>query len=102
MLNVKVLSPALRIQPYTDKKTGQPRTIAFQTAWIYTVDEEGKPGPFPEKIEFIPPRPPGAAPDAPPQAYGPGDYTLHPSAVYLDRDGRLAAQMRLTPLKRAA
>jgi hypothetical protein len=95
MLNVKILSPRLRVQPYTDKK-GQPATLSFQEAWVYTVDHEGKPGPFPEKLEFIPPR------DEQNQvaAYSPGDYTLHPSAVYIGRDGRLAASLRLTPQKR--
>lgn len=94
MLSVKVVSAALRIQPYTDKK-GLPATLPFQTAYVFTVDDEGKPALYPEKLEFIPPRDLAGHP-AP---YAPGDYTLHPSAVYIGRDGRLAAQMRLTPAK---
>jgi hypothetical protein len=94
MLKVTVLDAKLRVQGYTDKK-GNAATLPFQTAYIYTVDDEGKSGPFPEKLEFIAPRDPNGNP----AAYQPGDYTLHPSAVYIDRNGRLAAQMRLTPLK---
>lgn len=97
MIKVTVLDSKLRTQGYTDKK-GQPASLSFQTAYLYTVDEEGKAPPFPEKLEFIAPR------DAQghPAPYAPGDYTLHPSAVYIGRDGRLAANLRLTPLKRAA
>ncbi len=98
MLKVTVVSQAVRIQPYTDKKTNEPKTLPFQTAYVFTVDDEGKPGLYPEKIEFIPPRDP-AGHSAP---YAPGDYQLHPSAVFIDRNGRLAAQMRLTPLKQRA
>lgn len=96
MLKVQIAKPDVRVQPYTDKK-GNPATLAFQEAWLFTVDEAGKPDPYPSKVEFIPPRDErgNTAP------YAVGDYQLHPSAVYIDRNGRLAAQMRLTPLKRA-
>ncbi len=98
MLTVKIISPDVRVQPYTNKRTNLPATLSFQTGWVFTVDDAGKPGPFPEKTEFIVPRDKEGK-DAP---YAAGDYTLHPSAVFIDRDGRLAAQMRLTPQKRTA
>ncbi len=98
MLKVTVDSQTLRIQPYTDKKTGESKTLPFQVAYVFTVDEGGTPGRYPEKLEFIPPRDDQGRP-AP---YAPGDYQLHPSAVFIDRNGRLAAQMRLTPLKQRA
>ncbi len=97
MLKVQIAKPDIRVQAYTDKK-GLPAKLAFQEAWLFTVDEAGKPDPYPSKVEFIPPRDEhgNTVP------YSVGDYQLHPSAVYIDRNGRLAAQMRLTPLKRAA
>jgi hypothetical protein len=97
VLKVQIAKPDVRVQGYTDKK-GQPAKLAFQEAWLFTVDEGGKPDPYPSKVEFIPPRDEhgNTVP------YGVGDYQLHPSAVYIDRNGRLAAQMRLTPLKRTA
>lgn len=94
MLKVTVVSPELRKQPYTNKKTGQPAELFFQTAYVHTVDAKGSPAPFPEKIEFIAERDERGQPLAHPK----GEYTLHPSAIYVDRDGRLAASMRLTPL----
>lgn len=100
MLNVKIISPALREQPFTSKRDGKPGILPFQTAWVQFVDREGKTEPFPSKVEFIADRDEQGRP----QPYAPGDYTLHPSAVYLDRaSGRLAATLRLTPLpKRTA
>ena len=95
MLKVTVVSPELRKQPYTNKKTGQPAELFFQTAYVHTVDAKGLPAPFPEKIEFIAERDPQSQN---PIAYAKGEYTLHPSAIYVDRDDRLAASMRLTPL----
>lgn len=94
MLKVTVVSPELRRQPYVSKKTGQPAELFFQTAYVHTVDAKGTPAPFPEKIEFIADRDERGEV----KAYARGEYTLHPSAVYVDRDGRLAASMRLTPL----
>lgn len=78
---------------YTDKK-GQAASFVKQVAYAHVVNADGTVPPFPEKFSFIVAR--GEAP------YAPGEYTLHPSALYVDRDGRLACNPRLTPAKRAA
>lgn len=94
MLKVTIASPTLRKQAYISKRTGQPGELYFQTAYLHTVGKDGTSAPFPEKTEFIAER---DEQSGQPAAYAKGDYTLHPSAVYIDRDGRLAATMRLTP-----
>lgn len=93
MLKVTVVSDALRRQPYISKKDGKPAELYFQTVYLHTVDQDGKEGPFPEKLETIAER----DEQGHPRAFARGVYTLHPSAVYVDRDGRLAAGLRLTP-----
>lgn len=94
MLKVTIVSDALRRQAYVSKTTGKPGELFFQTGYVHTFGKDGKPSPFPEKTEFIAERDDAGNPTA----LKPGEYTLHPSAVYVDRDGRLAASMRLTPL----
>jgi len=94
MLKVTIVSDALRSQKYISKRDGKPGELYFQTAYLHTVDKAGKPAPFPEKVEFIAER---DEQSQQPLAWKPGEYTLHPSAIYIDRDGRLAASMRLTP-----
>ena len=96
MLKVTVVSNTLRRQPYVSKKDGKPGELFFQTVYLHTVDKDGKEGPFPEKLETIAERDPNTQN---PVAFDPGVYTLHPSAVFVDRDGRLAASLRLTPSK---
>jgi len=98
MLRVSVHSPVLRVQPYINKK-GQAAELHLQTVYVHTVGEDGTPAPYPEKVEAFAER----GPDGSPRPWPAGEYTLHPSAVYVDRNGRLAASVRLTPApKRAA
>ena len=92
MLKVTIVSPDLRRQPYTDKN-GHPAVLHFQTAYLHTIDRDGVVAPFPEKLEFIAERDEAGNP----QAFARGEYVLHPSSVYIDRNGRLAASLRLTP-----
>lgn len=92
MLKITVHSPALRTQPYTNKK-GQPAELHFQTFYVHTCDAEGNALPYPEKIEGFADRDESGRP----RAYPAGDYTLHPSAFSV-RDGRLAVALRLTPV----
>lgn len=94
MLKVTVISNQLRKQAYVSKRDGKPGELFFQTVYLHTVDRTGKPAPFPEKLETIAER----HEQGQPFAWAAGEYTLHPSAVYVDRDGRLAASLRLTPL----
>jgi len=92
---IQVHSASLRQIDYTDKKTGQPARLLTQTAYLHTVNENGEKGPVPDKFEIVLPK--GVAIGTPP-----GLYTLHPSAVYVDRNGRLSVSPRLAPVPATA
>lgn len=94
MIRITVHSGEARSINYTNKRTGQPATLRVQTAYAHIVNEQGETAPYPEKFEVT--LRDGQSP------YAPGDYTLHPSAIYLDRDGRLAVAPRLVPVKARA
>jgi len=87
---VQVHSASLRVIDYTDKKTGQPARLLTQTAYLHAVNENGEKGPVPDKFEIVLPK--GQSVGHPP-----GLYTLHPSALYVDRNGRLSVSPRLAP-----
>ncbi|MEO8059067.1 MAG: single-stranded DNA-binding protein [Burkholderiales bacterium] len=91
MIKITVAQTTVKELSGTSKTTGKPYHMRFQNAYAFTVDREGNTPPYPEKFEI------SLDKDAAP--YAPGDYTLHPSALYLDRDGRLACSPRLTPIK---
>jgi hypothetical protein len=74
------------------KTTGKPFEFRTQKAYAHTVDSQGNKPPYPEAFELI--LDDGAAP------YSVGEYTLHPSSVYVDRNGRLAIGARLAPAVR--
>lgn len=98
MIRVTVAQGTVREIPFTNKK-GQPAKFYVQTAYAHTLDREGNTPPYPEKIEV------GLDTDpltGMPKPYTPGEYQLHPSAVYVDRNGRLAISPRLTPWKKPA
>jgi hypothetical protein len=88
---IQVHSASLRQIDYADRKTGQPARLLAQTAYLHTVNENGEKGPVPDKFEFVLPK--GVSTGTPP-----GLYTLHPSAVYVDRNGRLSVSPRLAPV----
>lgn len=90
MIRVTVAQTTVRELKGTSKNTGKPYHMRFQNGYAHTVDKEGNTPPFPEKFEI--------SLDTDQQPYAPGEYQLHPSAVYVDRDGRLAISARLTPL----
>lgn len=93
MIAITVAQTTLKEVKGVSKTSGKPYHMRFQTAYAHTVDKDGNKPPYPEKFEVI------LGNDA--AAYPPGDYTLHPSAIYIDRDGRLTCSPRLTPIKRA-
>lgn len=76
------------------QKNGEARTLRAQEGYAFTVNGEGQPAPFPEKFEFLLDRE-----QAP---YPAGEYTLAPSALYVDRQGKLACGVRLVAAKRPA
>jgi hypothetical protein len=92
MIRITVAQTTVRELKGTSKTTGRPYHMRFQNGYAHTVDKDNNAPPFPEKFEI--------SLDTDQSAYAPGDYQLHPSAVYVDRDGRLAISARLTPLKK--
>lgn len=94
MIKITVAQTTVKEMRGTSKTSGKPYHLRFQTAYAHTVDKDGNQPPYPEKFEVI------LDTDALP--FAPGEYTLHPSALYIDRDGRLACSPRLTPIKQRA
>lgn len=92
MLKITVHSDNLRRQAFVSKTTGKPGELYFQTLYLHTVGEDGKPNPFPEKVEVIAERDAQGNPAAFPR----GEHTLHPSSIQIDRNGRIAVVPRLT------
>lgn len=97
MIRITVAKTDLETINYTDKKTGVGKSFAKQSAYAHTVDAAGNPDFAPEKFEFLPERDASGKQIATPA----GVYTLHPSSVYVDRDGSLACRLRLTPVPAA-
>ncbi len=103
MLKVSILSPVAKAITWGAKPGREAGSMRVQEAWVYQVQRDGTPEPFPVKVEISLDR---AKVDAggrvlePEQApYVRGDYTLHPSSVYVGRDGRPAVSLRLTPMQ---
>jgi len=95
MIKVTVASPKIREMKGIGKVSQKPYHMAFQDAYLHTVSEDGEVAPFPQKVEIdVPKNQSGAF-----EAYAPGEYTLHPSCVYVDRSGKPALSLRLAPLK---
>lgn len=94
MIKITVAQSTVRELSGTSAKTGKAYSMRFQTGYAHTVDKDGNTPPYPEKFEI--------SLDREQQPYAPGEYQLHPSAVYIDRDGRLACSPRLTPIKARA
>jgi hypothetical protein len=69
------------------------KKFRVQTGYAHTTDRDGVMPPFPDKFDFF------LDDDA--QPYPAGDYTLHPSALYVNREGQLAIAPRLAPVKKA-
>lgn len=90
MIKVTVAQSTVREMSGVGKTSGKPYHLRFQTAYVHTVDKDGNTPPYPEKIEVIL--------DKDQTPYPVGEYQLHPSAIYVDRDGRLAVSPRLAPV----
>lgn len=94
MIKILIHKPEVRLIDYVSKKTGQPAQLRAMEGYAFTVNSHGEAAPFPEKFEFLLDK------DQP--AFGPGEYTLHPSCIYVDRQGKLALSVRLAPVAKAA
>jgi hypothetical protein len=90
MIRVTVAQTTVKEVKGVSKVSGKPYEMRFQTGYAHTVDKEGNVPPYPEKFEIML--------DKDQAAYAPGDYQLHPSSVYVNRDGRADIAVRLTAL----
>jgi len=97
MIRITVAQGTPRAITYTDKK-GQPAKFYVQTVYLHTVDKDGNTPLYPEKAEIGLDRDDNGNP----LFYAPGEYTLHPSSVFVDRNGRPALSVRLAPVKAKA
>jgi len=93
MIRIVVHSGEARTITFQNKRTGQPDSFRVQEAYGFPVNDRNEPAPYPEKFELTLNR------DQSP--YAPGEYLLHPSAVYF-RDGRMHVAPRLATAKRPA
>lgn len=100
MIKFTVLAPAkVREMKGTSAKSGKAYHMAFQDVYAHTIDKDGVVAPFPEKLEVqieLDQR------TGMPVTLPAGEYTLHPSSFYIDREGRPAVSPRLTPIKKTA
>lgn len=88
MIKIVISSGEPELINYTGKD-GKPAQLRKQTGHAFTVQPDGSVAEFPDKFGFLLNR------DQAP--YARGEYTLHPSALTVDRDGRLSCVPRLTP-----
>lgn len=88
MYLVTIVSPEVREFSYTDKQ-GRPAKLRTQQGYLHYFLSDGKPSTIPDRFEMLLER------DQ--VGYAAGEYQLHPSAVHVDRNGRLACATRLTP-----
>lgn len=94
MIKVSVPQGPVRNQSGIGKTSGKPYNMDFQTVYLHTVGRDNKVAPFPEKVELILEK----NEQGQPMPYAPGEYQLHPSSVYVSRDGKPAVALRLAPL----
>lgn len=91
MIQVTIHSAEVRHMNGTSKTTGKPYAMAFQDGYFHTIGKDGKPAPYPQKVEFMLDK----GTDGAALFWPVGTYVLDPSSVYVDRNGRLALSVRL-------
>jgi Helix-destabilising protein len=94
MIEIRITSPDVRELKGASKSTGKEYHLRFQTGYAFTVSKDGQVAEFPEKFEI--------SLDKDQPAYSRGVYKLSPSAVYVNRDGRLDVSPRLVPVSTPA
>lgn len=99
MIQIRVLSDKVNVLKGVGKESGKPYEMHIQTAYAFTVNDLGEVAEIPEKFEFVLQRDDDGSIRKP---LARGDYTLSPSAVYIDRNGRMSINPRLMPARPAA
>jgi hypothetical protein len=95
MIKVTITSAETRQMKGVGKTSQKPYNLHFQTVWAHTLAKDGKPNPFPEKVEIILDK----REDETPIVYAPGEYVLHPASIYVDRQGNFGVAPKLVPAK---
>jgi len=91
MIRILIHSADVREQKGVSKTTQKPYHLRIQTGYVWCVDSQSNPPPFPEKFEILL--------DAEQSPWPAGEYQLHPSSIYMSRDGKLSLSPRLAPVK---
>lgn len=90
MIKIIITSADFREMKGIGKTSGKPYHMRFQTGHAYTVAPDGTVAEFPDKFEIT------LEDDQVP--YPRGHYMLSPSAVFVNRDGRMDVRPRLVPV----
>jgi hypothetical protein len=91
MIRIEVKTTEVQTRNGTSQRTGQPWTIRSQDAWAYTLDSNGKPRPYPERISL--------QLDDNQLPFPLGNYDLSPASIYVGEFGRLMmGRPQLTPV----
>lgn len=95
---IKVSVPAVQIRNMSGigKTSNKAYNLDFQTVYVHTLDKQGKPAPYPEKVEIILEK----NEQGQSISYAAGEYQLHPSSIYVGRDGNLSVAPRLVAVQR--
>lgn len=97
MIKITVASAELQHLHGNAKATGRPYSMFKQVVYFHTLDKNGQPLPYPEKGEVMVDKD-NLGQGIP---YQPGIYQLHPSSLYLDRNGGLVVAPKLSPLQKS-
>lgn len=81
MIDIRILSDKVQNLKGVGKQSGKPYDMNIQTGYASVIDADGTVSEIPEKFEFVLER------DQQPLARG--KYTLSPSSIYVDRNGRI-------------
>lgn len=92
MLKVIIHKGEARTISGTSKSTGKQYSFRVQEGYAVTLNKQGEPAPFPEKFEFM-----LEDEQAP---FPAGEYQLHPSSLYVSRNGKLECSPRLAPVQK--
>lgn len=93
MIKIQITSSDIREMKGIGKTSNKPYHMRFQTGYAFTVDANGVVSEFPDKFEIT--LEDGQVP------YARGTYQLQPSAVFVNRDGRLEVRPRLAAVPSA-
>lgn len=93
MIKITVAQTTVKDIRGTSATSQKPYHLRIQSAYAHTVDKDGNPPPYPERMEILL--------DGDSLPYAKGDYTLSSASIRVDKNGRLVISPRLVSLKSA-